>query len=160
MECGFGGCRQRSNLTKIKSMRYTKYYPNHGYVTVVDGGGLVDTIKTIFGKIPFGKVAGLAKHIPPELTQAAKDSAIKVATSGITAAGDRVGSAIAEKIAPKPQSAAKADAATRKEVLKELKLYDDKPKASSKAANMDAVYGFGNKPRKRKQKGSGIKVLI
>ena len=117
--------------------RYTKYVPQHGYVTV--GGNVFNTLSALFSRVPSG------------ITEAVKDGAIDVAKSGIRAAGDRIGTKLANAIKPATKLSPQE---TRQAVLKELKLVDDLPKVKTVPA-IDQ-YGFG---RKRKIRGAGIKLL-
>ena len=68
-------------------MRQTKFYPNYGYVTEMDGQGVFDFIQTLFRSTPV----------------VVKTAIGQVAQSGVKALGDRAGKALAKKIAPREE---------------------------------------------------------
>ena len=113
-------------------MRRTKYHSNYGYVS--HGGGIGDV---------FTVIKNAFSRLPPSIIEAGKKAGTKIATSGITAAGDRVGSALANRIAPPD----------RKKVLKDIKLSPD-IKLSEPSTDIHQL-GFG----KKKIRGKGIKIL-
>ena len=108
----------------------SKYHSKYGYVR--QGKGISDVFNWF-------------SRLPPSVLDAGKKAATSIATQGITAAGDRIGSALANKLAPKKTiKAPKKD--IRKNILKDLKLTDVVPDQ----------YGFG---RTKKIRGKGIKIL-
>ena len=121
-------------------MRYTKYYPSAGYVSVQSGGNLFNTILSGFSRLP--PIAKEALTLAGETT----------ARSGAKAAGDRLGRKIAEKIIPM----SKKPAANRKEILKDLQLHTLQHSEGVKKESppLPSQYGFGKKIR-----GRGIKIL-
>jgi len=112
-------------------MRQTKYISGYGYIS---GGGLSDIINLM---------KGVFNRLPPSVIQATKKAATSAATAGITTAGDRVGSELANRIAPK-----KPKSVPKEAVLKDLKL-------SSNPQQDISQLGFG----RRKVRGKGIKIL-
>ena len=120
--------------------RHTRYHSNYGYVS---GGGLSDIfniIRTGIGQLP-PSVTKVGNALKPALKRAATN----IATQGITAAGDRIGSDLANRIAPKTAKELKVgNKVPTDEILKDLKLT---------VGDADQ-YGFG-----RKIRGKGIKIL-
>lgn len=119
-------------------MRRTKYHPSYGYVTQT-GGNLGDMFKLVSNFVTQPAVADV-------ISKGVKTAA----DTGAKTIGDRLGKKIADKLIPATPSQE-----IRKNVLKELKLYKDKP-AAEPAAAPDSQYGFG---RRKKIRGRGIKVL-
>ena len=128
-------------------MRYTKYHPRHGAITVQTGGNLFDLVGSLFSKLPSG-VGDALKSLPGHIAKA-----------GAKTAGEKIGTRLADRLTDKilpEKSKTQTPASTldRKEILKELKLYPEK-----KVQPSDQVveqYGFG---RRKKIRGRGLKIL-
>lgn len=128
-------------------MRRVRYHSNYGYVVVdkagMKGSGLTDVIKFVMN--------GFNK-LPPAVLDAGKKAATNIATKGIIAAGDRIGSKLAEKIRPsKPKLELAKDkpilkAPNKEELAKDLKLLEPDQ------------YGFGRSSNRTT--GGGIKNLL
>ena len=118
--------------------RQTRYHSRYGYVS---GGGFSDIFKFLSNTI---------SKVPPELISAGKKAATNVATSGISALGDRAGRELANKIAP-PRTAHVLDT-SRDEILNELKLIQGDTTPVQDIHQL--VFG-----RKKKIRGRGIKIL-
>ena len=121
--------------------RRTRYHSRYGYVS---GGGFSDIFKFLSNTI---------SKVPPELISAGKKAATNVATSGISALGDRAGRELANKIAP-PRTAHVLDTSrtSRDELLNDLKLIQ----GDTTPVQDIHQQGFG---RKKKIRGRGIKIL-
>ena len=118
--------------------RRTKYHPGYGYVSSMRGGNLF---------------SDMWKMLPPSIISAGKNAAVSAATAGIKAVGNRVGSELANRIAPLvPSASPKIDSISeRKEILKDLKL-------NKEPTPIDiSQLGFG---RRKKIRGGSIKILI
>ena len=124
-------------------MRRVRYHSSYGYVVDskdgMKGSGLTDVIKFVMN--------GFNK-LPPAVLDAGKKAATNIATKGIIAAGDRIGSKLAEKIRPpKPELAKpKLKAPNKEELAKDLKLLEPDQ------------YGFGRSSNRTT--GGGIKNLL
>ena len=120
--------------------RRTRYHSRYGYVS---GGGFSDIFKFLSNTI---------SKVPPELFSAGKKAATNVATSGISALGDRAGRELANKIAPKTSRTAHVLDTSRDEILNDLKLIQ----GDTTPVQDIHQQGFG---RKKKIRGRGIKIL-
>ena len=127
--------------------RRTRYHSRYGYVS---GGGFSDIFKFLSNTI---------SKVPPELISAGKKAATNVATSGISALGDRAGRELANTIAPKASRTAHVldtSRTSRDEILNDLKLIQGDTPTNTTPVKDIHQQGFG---RKKKIRGRGIKIL-
>ena len=128
-----------------KTMKYLKWYPGQGYITVQMGSGISDIFSAIFR----GGTQVLSK-VPPDIMNASKDAATNIATSGVKTLGNKAGKKLADKIIGDTQSSVSTQD-IREKVLRELNVLPDKLEQKKKI-------GFDSKLYKELY-GSGLKYI-